>query len=98
MAKRSAIVMYLFVGLFAIWMSGCETQEKKVERLIGELQDKDEDVRRWAARALGEIGTPKAIKAAVPALIQALQDQDKSVRRWAARDEYNIHLACGIVG
>ena len=45
-----------------------ETQEEQVERLIGELQDQNEDVRMGAARALGQIGTPEAIKAAVPVL------------------------------
>ena len=49
-----------------------ETQEEQVERLIGEFQDQNEDVRMGAARALGQIGTPEAIKAAVPVLIQLL--------------------------
>ena len=33
MAKKSVVVMVLFAGLFGIWMSRCETQEQKVERL-----------------------------------------------------------------
>ena len=40
-----------------------ETQEEQVERLIGELQDQNEDVRWNATKALGEIGTPEALKA-----------------------------------
>ena len=51
---RSTTVMFLFVGLFGMWMGGCETQEQKVERLIGELQD--HNVRVSAAWALGMIG------------------------------------------
>ena len=53
---RSTTVMFLFVGLFGMWMGGCETQEQKVERLIGELQDQDHNVRVSAAWAVGMIG------------------------------------------
>ena len=74
---RSTTVMFLFVGLFGIWMGGCQTQEQKeIKRLIKQLGHKNSDVRMTAAGALGSIGT----KDAVPALIQALQDQDKWVR------------------
>ena len=76
---RSTTVMFLFVGLFGIWMGGCETQEQKVERLIKQFQDQNENVRQSAAEALGKIG-----KDAVPTLIQALKDQDAEVRRNAA--------------
>ena len=72
---RSTTVMFLFVGLVGIWMGGCQTQEQKeIKRLIGELQDQDEDssVRSNAAIALGNIG----MRNAVPALKQALQDED----------------------
>jgi len=31
--------MFLFVRLVCIWMSGCQTQEQKVEKLITALQD-----------------------------------------------------------
>ena len=85
---RSATAMFLFVGLFGIWMGGCETQEQKVEKLIKQLQDQDVNVRMNAVRALMLIGTPAAIKAAegaTPFLIQQLQnDQDKWVRMLAA--------------
>jgi HEAT repeat protein len=45
------------------------------------LKDKDEEVRRYAAKALGNIG-PKA-KEAVPALIEALKDENLDVRYYA---------------
>ena len=84
---RSTTVMFLFVCLVGIWMSGCEklTQEQRnavyalgqlglgyaMPALIQVLQDQNWDVRNSAAMALGNIG-----KDAVPALIQALQDQE----------------------
>jgi len=46
-----------------------------VPLLIHALQGDDEDVRRNAARALGDIGEG-AVEETVPALIQALQDVD----------------------
>jgi len=42
---RLTTTMVLFVGLFGIWMGGCETQEQKVEKLIKQLQDQDPKVR-----------------------------------------------------
>ena len=82
MVKKSATVMFLFVGLFGIWMGGCETQEQKVERLITELGHKETKDRKNAARALGSIG--EGAVDAVPALIQLLKDQDEWVRINAA--------------
>ena len=76
---RSATTMFLFVGLFGIWMGGCETQEQKIEKLIKQLRDQNEEVRWDAGYALGQIG-----KDAVPALVQALQDQNSQVRGSAA--------------
>ena len=38
-ALSSTTVMFLFVGLFGMWMGGCQTQEQKVEKLITALQD-----------------------------------------------------------
>jgi hypothetical protein len=43
---RSTTAMFLFVGLFGIWMGGCEIyQGLKIKRLIRELQDEDSNVR-----------------------------------------------------
>ncbi len=41
-----------------------ETQEEQVERLIGELQDENEDVRWNVTKALNQIGTTEALEAA----------------------------------
>jgi HEAT repeat protein len=54
-----------------------------VEGLIKQLKDRDPEVRRGAAKSLGEAGTEA--KAAVPALMQALKDNDLFVRRFAAQ-------------
>jgi|TARA_B100000586_G_C19937713_1_gene354167 HEAT repeat protein len=40
-----------------------ETQAEQVERLIGELQDENEDVRWNATKALKQIGTPETLEA-----------------------------------
>ena len=43
---RSTTAMFLFVGLFGVWMGGCEIyQGLKIKRLIRELQDEDSNVR-----------------------------------------------------
>ena len=83
MAKRSVIVVVLFIGLVSIWMGGCQTQEQKVERLITELGHKETKVRANAAEALGQMG--EGAKDAASTLIQLLQDQDQDVRYFAAR-------------
>jgi HEAT repeat protein len=55
----------------------------KVAELIEELTDEDEETRKDAAAALGEIGPPA--KGAVSALVTALKkDVDEEVRRNAA--------------
>src|SRR5262245_48146237 len=54
-----------------------------VKALVTKLQSADSDVRRQAARDLGELG--KDAKAAVPALTNALKDKDLFVRRYAAQ-------------
>ena len=77
MVKRSATVMFLFVGLVGICFCGCENQEQKVERLIKELQDEDLSVRSSAAEALGKIGEGGID--VVPALVLLLQGQRTDV-------------------
>ena len=69
---RLAMAMVLFVGLFGMWTSGCQTPEQKVEKLIKKLQHKNPKVRLNAALALGQMGSEDAM----PALRQALQDQN----------------------
>ena len=41
-----------------------ETQEEQVKRLIGELQEENEDVRWNVTKALNQIGTTEALEAA----------------------------------
>jgi DNA-directed RNA polymerase subunit M/transcription elongation factor TFIIS len=50
-----------------------------VEPLIGLLSSEDPDARFGAAKALGDIGDPRAI----PALTKALNDPEGAVRFWA---------------
>jgi HEAT repeat protein len=58
-----------------------------VEFLIERLKDKDSDVRRSVAEALGKIGDSRA----VDALIEALKDEDSNVRE-------NVAEALGEIG
>ena len=51
-----------------------------VEPLLAALRDKDEDVRKNAALALGYIKDPRAVEP----LLAALKDKDKEVRGIAA--------------
>jgi HEAT repeat protein len=53
-----------------------------VNGLIAKLKNPDSDVRRAAAKELGELGTDAS--PAVPALTKALADKDRYVRRFAA--------------
>ena len=82
MVKRLVIVLSILVGLVSICISGCETQEQEVKKLIKALQHKNSQVRRAAAGKLGEIG--EDAKDAVPALTIALQDESRDVRTSAA--------------
>ena len=62
-----------------------ELGEPAVPALIGVLKHEDVGVLSAAARALGQIGTPEAIKAAegvVPAMIQLMQDKNQG---WSVR-------------
>jgi HEAT repeat protein len=52
-----------------------------VEPLIAALKDKDSDVRKAAAEALGKIGDPRAVEP----LIAALKDAEWHVRKAAAK-------------
>ena len=80
-------------------------QKQKIERLIGELQEQDWDIRNSAAMALGQIsmmGTSDAIKAAkdaISALNQALQDENVKVRMSAeqALGRINVSMAQGLL-
>ena len=56
---------------------------RAVPALVRILRDTDDEVRAWAAEALGEIG-PEA-KVAIPALMKALGDSKGGVRLCAAR-------------
>ncbi|NQT90763.1 MAG: HEAT repeat domain-containing protein, partial [Candidatus Omnitrophica bacterium] len=59
------------------------TAEKEtVKKLIEALKDKNDDVRRSAAEALGEIGSDA--KSAISALTEALKDENGDVRVYAA--------------
>jgi len=85
MKSISCILLVCLLGLMAY---AEETQEQQVQRLIGELQDDDFNVRFNAVKALRKIG-PGA-KDAVPALTQAFRDENKDVRGSAAIALANI--------
>jgi len=53
----------LLVCLLGLVAYADETQEQQVERLIKQLRDQDSNVRANTAEALGNIGTPEALKA-----------------------------------
>jgi HEAT repeat protein len=73
-----AALVCLLAGLSTLG----QTQEDAL-RYAKQLKDKDTDLRRQAAKAIGEMGP--AAKAAVPALAEALKDKDRFVRRIAAQ-------------
>ena len=75
--------------LVALFCVATAAQAADVPGLIKQLKDSDPDLRRQAAKALGEAG--KEAAPAVPALLQALKDKDLFVRRFAA-------LALGDIG
>ena len=64
--------MFLLISSATIWISGCQTQEQKVQELVKKLQHDNPAVRVNAAWKLGEIGL--GAKEAVPVLTQSLQD------------------------
>ena len=58
-----SISCILLVCLLSLLAYADETQEQQVERLIKQLRDQDSNVRANTAEALGNIGTPEALKA-----------------------------------
>lgn len=63
-----------------------------VEPLITALKDRDAQVRRFAAEALGKIGDARALAP----LIAASRDQEKFIRKVAAAALKNIENTCGV--
>ena len=68
-----------FISLVIVAIS--QTHVKLVQSLHTAFQDRDPQVRKNAARALGDIGSDQAVEG----LIAALQDRDPQVRKSAAR-------------
>ena len=78
---RRAPLMALAV--FVVGCSGSGNNDYTVPGLVKTLkEDKDPNMRYWAAESLGHYG--REAKQAVPALAQALKDEDKNVRMGAA--------------
>lgn len=73
----------LLPGLLSlsIWMVSV-AEGADVRELIDKLKSPDSDLRRTAAKELGELGSEA--RAAVPELSKALRDRDLFVRRFAA--------------
>jgi len=61
------------------WVDAAAAGEQAIEPLLASLISEDDDIRRNAARALGEIGTP-----AIKPLIEALSDENATLRTMAA--------------
>lgn len=70
-----------------IWLVST-AEGAELRELIAKLKDTDSDVRRAAAKELGELG-PEA-KTAVPDLIRVMRDKDLFVRRFAAEALGNV--------
>lgn len=75
--------MKRFLGLVGIVLSASLACGAEVGELVKQLKGGDSEVRRSAAKTLGEGGTQS--KEAVPALIDALKDRDTFVRRFSAQ-------------
>src|SRR5216683_3262674 len=80
--------LFGFVVVIACCFASAATAAD-VDELVKRLKDADNDVRRAAAKSLGEAGADA--KTAVGALSQALKDNDLFVRRFAAQ-------ALGMIG
>ena len=63
MAKKLVTVLSVFVGLVSICISGCESPEQEVKKLIQALQHKNSQVRHAAAVVLRNIDTPETLNA-----------------------------------
>jgi len=72
----------------ALMVAGSFAVATSVPELIKKLQSSDNEIRRAAAKELGELG--KKAAPAVKALIKALDDSDRFVRRFAAQALGNI--------
>src|SRR6516162_5148467 len=76
--------MKQFLGILgAVLCLAMPARAADIDGLVKQLKDPDADVRRSAAKLLGEAG-PEA-KPAVAALSAALKDRDRYVRRYAAQ-------------
>lgn len=81
--NRQVMRLLVFALLaFAGCGGGVRRVDHSVEKLVATLQDRDPNMRYWAAESLGHLG-PEA-KAAVPDLAAALADESKMVRMGAA--------------
>jgi HEAT repeat protein len=72
-----------FVLMLAVAVTATAAMADDVSNLVKQLKSGDVEVRRTAAKALGD-GGPSA-KDAVPGLTEALRDSDLYVRRFAAQ-------------
>ena len=75
--------MKRFLGLVGIVLGATLARGDEIGELAKQLKSGDSEVRRAAAKTLGEGGAQS--KAAVPALIDALKDRDMFVRRFSAQ-------------
>jgi HEAT repeat protein len=75
--------MRVLLAVAGIVMCVLPVRGADVEVLIKQLKDRDTDVRRAAAKSLGEAG--KEARSAVLALSAALKDSDLFVRRFSAQ-------------
>ncbi len=80
--RRFRQLVICVASLLAGCSPGVERLDYSVGKLQASLQDKDPEMRYWAAKALGEYG-PKA-HVAIPNLVAALKDDTPMVRMGAA--------------
>jgi hypothetical protein len=90
---RRTILLY---PVFALIFVGCETQEQKLERLIGQLRQGNDKEREQAACALANScfilrDSPK-VRQAVELLETALGDRNPDIRSAAAMALGDIHI------